>query len=323
MNSQLRGRHLRPRGLRQWAMPHVAVVVVTYNRRALLLECLAALAAQSQAPARIHLVDNASSDGTPEALREAGWLARDDLDYHRLADNRGGAGGFAAGLERAVAQGAEWVWMMDDDAIAAPDALATLLAAADEPANLYGSTALAGQRLAWGMTLVANGQRIERLEDLPACAQVSFLPFLGILVHRDMVARIGLPDASYFLAADDLEYCLRAGAHGARFVLVAASRIHHPAAQVYPFALPGRTLHCLALPPWKRYYDTRNRIFVARRHFGRRLYTETLPGIALRLLAALVHEPRRGQQLRATLAGIADGLRGRGGRRHERWGLGP
>ena len=138
-----------------------------------------------------------------------------------------------------------------------------------------------------------------------------------------MVARIGLPDARYFLAADDLEYCLRARATGALMVLVAASRITHPLAVIYRLELPGKTLFCLGLPPWKRYYDTRNRIFVARRHLGWRLYTETLPSIALRLVAALIHEAQRGAQLRATLAGVIDGLRGRGGRRHERWGLMP
>ena len=80
-------------------------------------------------------------------------------------------------------------------------------------------------------------------------------------MHRALVARIGLPDASFFLAADDLEYCLRAANAGARRILVAASRISHPLAQVYSLRLLGKTFYCLSLPPWKRYYDTRNRIF--------------------------------------------------------------
>lgn len=301
--------------------PSAAVVVVTYNRKQLLLACLSALAGQHVRPARIHIIDNASTDGTAAVLAEAGWLARDDVDYHRLADNSGGAGGFAAGLERALAQGADWVWMMDDDATSEPHALGALLEQARDPQNIYGSTAVAGPRLAWAMTVRGAGgpQRVEDPAELPAAGETEFLPFLGILVHRSLVARIGLPDAGFFLAADDVEYCLRAARAGARFILVAASRIEHPAAVTYPLRLPGRTLHCLALPPWKRYYDTRNRVLIARRYFGLRLFTQTLPSIVVRLLAALAHEPRKLAQVWASLAGLVDGVLGRKGRRHERW----
>ncbi len=62
-------------------MDHIAVVVVTYNRRALLLECLSALLAQSRAPTRIHVIDNASTDGTRDALQVGGWLQRSEIDY--------------------------------------------------------------------------------------------------------------------------------------------------------------------------------------------------------------------------------------------------
>ncbi len=212
--------------------------------------------------------------------------------------------------------------MMDDDARPAADALQALLAVVPDTRNVYGSTAVAGERLAWTMTLAASGGRVTAVAELPAQAEVEFVPFLGIFVHRELVARIGLPAAEFFLAADDLEYCLRARRAGARLLMVAASRIEHPPSQSYRLTLPGKTLHCLTLPPWKRYYDTRNRIFVARRHFGLRLFTATLPSIALRLLATLWHEPRRLAQCWATLAGVIDGLAGRGGRRHQCWRLG-
>lgn len=300
----------------------IAVVVVTYNRCALLLDCLAALCAQSRAPDHLLVVDNASTDGTEAAVAAAGFLARDDFEYLRLPDNRGGAGGFAAGLAHALAAGADRVWMMDDDALPAPDALERLLDAARGARDVYGSVAIAGERLAWAMQLVADGRRVLDPETLPAVAEVGFLPFLGILVPAALVADIGLPEAGYFLAADDLEFCLRARAAGACMWLVAASRIAHPPSVTYEFGVPGLRLHCLRLAPWKRYYDTRNRILLARRHFGPRLWTATLPSIALRLVATLVHEPGRVAQLRATLAGVLDGLSGREGRRHERWRLG-
>jgi rhamnopyranosyl-N-acetylglucosaminyl-diphospho-decaprenol beta-1,3/1,4-galactofuranosyltransferase len=67
--------------------------VVTWNRRELLAEALAALRSQSLPTATIVVVDNASTDGTDVALR-----GESDLDVVRLEQNTGGAGGFAVGI---------------------------------------------------------------------------------------------------------------------------------------------------------------------------------------------------------------------------------
>ncbi|MCB1745985.1 MAG: glycosyltransferase [Gammaproteobacteria bacterium] len=304
----------------------ITALVVTYNRRILLERCLAAVAAQSCPPARILVVDNASTDDTRAWLAASGWLARADVELLALDDNTGGAGGFAAGIAHAVATGADWVWLMDDDAEPHVEALQRLAAAATEPADLYGSVAVSGERLAWMMMPQAGGGRrtLVATADLPATpVDVSFIPFLGLLVSRELVARIGIPDARFFLAADDVEYCFRARAAGARIQLVPDSRIEHPAADRYAIRLPGRTFHSLRLVPWKRYYDVRNRLFVARRHYGAALWYQTIPGQFLRLAMTLVHEPDRLRQLHAFVAGMVDGLRGRGGRRHEAWGIRP
>src|SRR5215813_3941034 len=77
----------------------VAAVVVTYNRRDLLLESLAAVLAQTRAPDSVIVVDNASEDGTAAAVRE-GFPG---VQVAELARNSGGAGGFAAGLALALA----------------------------------------------------------------------------------------------------------------------------------------------------------------------------------------------------------------------------
>src|SRR5215208_4045769 len=100
----------------------VAAVVVTYNRRVLLVECLAALARQTHAVDRIVVVDNASTDGTPDAVAEA------DADLLRLRRNGGGAEGFHYGVREALAEEPEWIWLMDDDCEPADDALECLLA---------------------------------------------------------------------------------------------------------------------------------------------------------------------------------------------------
>ncbi|MBA2262975.1 MAG: glycosyltransferase, partial [Solirubrobacterales bacterium] len=88
----------------------------------------------------IVVVDNASTDGTPELLRERGLLDRDAVRLLRLAENRGGAGGFAAAVEATRAQDCDWIWLMDDDSEPVPDALERLLGA--PPASQAGTVGL-------------------------------------------------------------------------------------------------------------------------------------------------------------------------------------
>src|SRR3954451_13412568 len=103
----------------------IAVVVVTYNRKPMLLDCVDKVLAQTAAFAELLIVDNASTDGTEAALEP--MLSRPGLRYIRLAENTGGAGGFHAGMQAALAAGADWIWCMDDDVAPAPDCLERLL----------------------------------------------------------------------------------------------------------------------------------------------------------------------------------------------------
>lgn len=303
--------------------PSITAVIVTFNRKALLLRCLSAMLAQTRPPERILVVDNSSSDGTAQTLADEGWLDRTGVSLMSLAENTGGAGGFAAGIDRALAEGADWVWVMDDDAEPHHDALEKLLDAHPRAPDLYGSVAVSGSRLSWVMTCASLGGKrsVETVEQLQASLEVQFIPFLGLLISRELVSLIGLPDAGFFLAADDVDFCMRARSAGARVVLVGLSRVEHPPSERYFIQLPWRRLSGLRLAPWKHYYDVRNRLFVARNHYGLGMYYKTIPGSCVRLLATLIHEPNRLMQCKAFMAGMIDGLLGRKGRRHERWGL--
>ncbi|QFU74688.1 glycosyltransferase [Halioglobus maricola] len=304
--------------------PRVAIVVVTYNRLNLLMDCLSALLNQDESFERLIVVDNCSTDGTRDWL--ASWSDEQGelVQHFLLEENSGGAGGFSSGLDIATKNGADWVWMMDDDAVPEPDALGQLLKVADDPQNIYGSLAVSGEQTAWLTTLVDEQCRVATSAgDVPAKARVQSLPFLGFLIHRKLVQSIGLPDPGFFIAADDVEYCVRAVNHGADIFIAGHSRIEHPASVPYPFKFFSIRLTCLRLPPWKRYYDTRNRLLIAKKHFGARLIIETIPGSFLRLVAALIHEPDKLKQTWAFLAGFWDGLWGTKGRRHEKWGILP
>jgi len=295
-------------------------VVVTHNRRALLEHCLRALGCQSHPPSQILVVDNASTDGTYEWLQT--WLPVElpGARVVRSPDNGGGAGGFAQGVQWALGSGEGWIWLMDDDAEPQANALEALMREVDDPANIYGSLAAKGAETSWVTTLLGPPEReVDRVTEVPVKAEVRSLPFLGFLVHSSLVRKIGLPDAGYFIAADDVEYCVRARRAGAAIFVVGTSRIEHPRSRPRRHRVLGHSVTYLSLPPWKRYYDTRNRLLIARQYYGPRLWTQALPGTLIRLAVAIAVEPNKLAQLHAFLAGLADGLRGIKGKRHTCW----
>ena len=121
----------------------VTAVVVTYNRLALLQQCLAALCAQTVRGFTVLVVDNASTDGTADYLKT---LDMPGLVCRNPGKNLGGAGGFAYGIREAAALGCKAVWIMDDDTLPTPTALETLLAADAAHGGDYGW--LSGRALA-------------------------------------------------------------------------------------------------------------------------------------------------------------------------------
>ncbi len=116
----------------------IAALVVTFNRKTLLEECLEALRAQTQKVDAIYIIDNSSSDGTPELLKEKLYLPylpnpgekeniesqvpslqnpKDTIDikYVRLIENEGCSGGLNEGIKQVYEAGFDLIWIMDDD----------------------------------------------------------------------------------------------------------------------------------------------------------------------------------------------------------------
>jgi rhamnopyranosyl-N-acetylglucosaminyl-diphospho-decaprenol beta-1,3/1,4-galactofuranosyltransferase len=305
----------------------VAAVVVTFNRKTLLIKCVDQLLSQSRPLDKIILVDNASTDGTQDLLQELGYLDRPEVEFLPLGENSGGAGGFHAGLNHAIRGNCDWFWLMDDDAFPRPNALEAILAVRPDKRNIYASSAVfsdsEGQEtLCWPAVLDdvnEYGKRVvvHRHADLRDVEGVRAVPFLGFMINRDMIEKIGLPDKGFFISGDDIDYSERAKQAKAKIVLIKNSKLSHPCPVNYNVRLLGLTFFCLRLDPWRRYYDVRNRVFNARRYFGNRFWMETIPGLVIRLLATLWYEPHRLRQMRAYWKGVMDGLLGRKGKRIE------
>lgn len=177
----------------------IAAVVVTYNRLDTLRRCLAAVAGQQPAAPDILVVDNHSTDGTAAFLAEQAAAGR--LQYRDTGANIGGAGGFSAGMGWAVEAGYTHLWVMDDDCIPQPDALAALVAAHEQLNGNYGFlSGIAywrdGSRCRMNIQKRTLTARLERLAQVLGLALRYFLLSAGMFVPVWLVGQAckpGLP----------------------------------------------------------------------------------------------------------------------------------
>lgn len=215
----------------------VCAVVVTFNRKHLLIRTLNALNQQSIKLDKIILVDNASTDGTYELLKENGFLAQENLEYLPLSENTGGAGGFYAGVKAGFEQGFDWLWLMDDDGYPADNCLENLLNYQNE-FDFYGPLVLSDEdkeTLSFPITLPKNKKIVRNRQELNIYYDKNnnkmtdvLIPFNGVLLKKELVKDIGFPDSRFFIWGDDMEYTKRAKQNGARIATIYDIVFYHP-----------------------------------------------------------------------------------------------
>ncbi len=217
--------------------PRVVVLVLAWNGRALTEACIASYLAQDYPNFEVHVVDNASTDGTPAALR-----ARFG-DRIRLLENGSNllfAGGMNVGLRAALARGAEYILLSNNDVEADPGLLRALmerlLAAprigAVAPKIYYFEPRdviwFAGADLplwtGWsrhrGLREVDRGQYDRALE-------CDYLTGCAFLVRRTALEEVGLFDTGYAMYAEDADWCFRARRLGWRLFYEPQARLWH------------------------------------------------------------------------------------------------
>jgi rhamnopyranosyl-N-acetylglucosaminyl-diphospho-decaprenol beta-1,3/1,4-galactofuranosyltransferase len=201
----------------------VAAVVLTYNARPSLHRCLDALCAQTMRPAEILVTDNASDEAVDDLV-----IGIDGATVTRLPENVGPAGGYAAALTAFLESGHEWAWVMDDDCVPDPEALATQM-------RLCAANRVALASVRWAETgETVNGHG-----------------WWGALIPRSVIERVGVPNAELFWWTEDTEY-LQWRIPRAGFEVVWTER---------PVLSVSRGRLDTAKPAWKYYYETRNQVY--------------------------------------------------------------
>lgn len=251
----------------------IAAVVVTYNRKKMLIECLDALLNQTVRLDRIIVIDNASTDGTEYYLRKHGYLNNPSLIYRRLARNLGGAGGFSKGLQMGFTMDFDWLWVMDDDAEPRSNALEILLKSLDR--DSFGIVGLACRKVDHEGTIemIHRGwfnQNAYKPTPLPASdyekeeCPIGYSSFVGLLISRKAIEKIGYPNRDFFIWLDDVEYCLRLTSVGILKLITKSIIVHKDR-----LTISGNTDHLTMKDYWKMYYGIRNRTYILRYHFKR------------------------------------------------------
>ncbi len=283
----------------------IAAVVVTYNRKELLSDCLTALFNQTRRLDEIIVIDNASRDGTEQLIKEK----FSDVTYVKLAQNTGGAGGFHKGLKLAYEKGYDWIWVMDDDALAMHDALQKLVDGAKWlPADKIGALV---------SNVVWSQEEAERRAPEAKPEMVNHAMFVGWLAPRSALERAGLPREDFFIYWDDVEYSERLTSNGLNLYRISNSCVVHKDWT----AQPTKSINILRLKinrpiyqDWKSYYLFRNMILTNKmQHHYRKLLKAAFWNVPTELIIRLLMKDSG--KIKFILKATIDGLANKAGRR--------
>jgi len=294
----------------------VCVMIVTYNRREQLRECLLALQAQTHPVDEIFIIDNASRDGTGEMLKS------EFPQYPILAmsENTGASKGYYEGLKYSYEHGYDWTWVIDDEGRAAPDCLEKLLKHAQADSVLMPVKRDSGGRF-YGIPVWRrrNVDIAAEVISQPALMRDDFLfDFTATLISREVVAQAGLPNQDFFIWFDDYEYAMRVKSKMKVQIIAVPEAVFHCdfGGKAKEVRFLGRRSYRSQQPAWKTYYGTRNPLYTLLRTRRRpdELFLYSLVNFRL-MLMDIVYEPDRWERVKMRLLGVRDGVTGRLGKR--------
>jgi GT2 family glycosyltransferase len=243
-------------------MPRVSIIILTWNGRRYLSDCLKSIEAQTYRDFEVILLDNGSRDGSSEFIKnEFSWVS-----LISVPENLGFAGGHSVAIERASG---ELIVTLNNDTRVEPDWLEELVFVADSypEAGMVASRTsvyddpdlidtLGGRVCLDGMSRGAF--RMKRVSELGLSrVEEGLYPSpAAALYRRSMIEEVGFFDEDFFAYAEDTDLGLRCRWAGWKCVIATEAIVHH-----YYSATGG------AFSPFKLYYCERNHFWVAIKNF--------------------------------------------------------
>jgi len=243
--------------------PLVVSVILNTNRCEDTLALLESLGASDYPNHRILVLDNASTDGSVQAIRDQ----HAQVNIIELQENLGYAGNNNVGIHSALELGADWIFVLNEDTLLAPDCISLLVAAgeASPGVGILGPMVYhhnepqviqsAGGRLGEDWQAWHLGQNELDRGQFPRQHEVDWISGCAILVKRSVIEQIGMLDARFFYYFEETEWCVRARKASWKVVHLPEARLWHKGVQRNYQPSPNVT-----------YYATRNRFLMLAKH---------------------------------------------------------
>ena len=243
--------------------PLIISIILNKDRKKDSLECLASLEKNAYPKHKVIFLDAGSGDGSVEAVR-ASYPAAQIVS---LQNNKGYAGNNNVGIQLALEQGADWVFLLNDDVVLDATCLARLVEVGEsdsrigivgpmvyhhnEPTIIQSAGGLLGRY--WESIHLAKNEADTGQH--PAPHAVEWLSGCAIMVRRQVIEQVGMLDERFFAYWEETEWCLRAAKSGWRIMHVPQAKLWHKDVQRNYAPSPAFT-----------YYNTRNRFLMYAKH---------------------------------------------------------
>ncbi|KYH27952.1 glycosyltransferase family 2 protein [Clostridium colicanis] len=254
------------------------VVIVTYNRKILLVEAIKSLLNQTYKVKKIVIIDNNSNDGTEDELKKEGLINNEIITYIRLDNNLGGSGGFYEGLKIIIDDNdLDWIALSDDDAIYDNkyfEVMSTYIKtnSKDNLAALTGKVIEHNEINTQHRRILINNLTFKQIpvkeENYKLNSfQYDVFSFVGCVINANYIKKAGLPIKEYFIWYDDTEYSLRIRKYG-KIINLNDAIIYHKTP-----AINKNDNLLIYKPNWKEYYGLRNSQHMMLKHTNNKFIT--------------------------------------------------
>lgn len=216
--------------------PQVAIIVLNWNGLADTLECLASLVRLDYPSYEVVVVDNGSTDGSVETIREH-FPA---VTLIENGENLGYAEGNNRGVEYSWQAGADYVFVLNNDTILSPDILTHLVRVAEanprvgvvgpkiyyhvQPRKIWFAGGMIDWRRGNAIDVGANENDIGQFDQIRS---VDFLAGCALLIKRETWESVGPFDARFFMYWEETDWCARAQRAGYDLLFVPQAKLWH------------------------------------------------------------------------------------------------